>query len=174
MMPGLDGFEVCRRLRAEGDTTPVIFLTARDGADDLTAGLGGGGDDYVTKPFRLEEVVLRIQAVLRRSAGPQAEPSVYRYGDLVLDDDAHRVTRDSAVVELSPTEYKLLRYLMINRERVVSKQQILEHVWHYEHEGDASLVETYVSYLRKKLEVNGSRLVQTVRGVGYSLRAPHE
>jgi two-component system OmpR family response regulator len=170
MMPDLDGFEVCRRMREDNDHTPVIFLTARDSSDDLLSGFTKGGDDYITKPFSLEEVVARINAVLRRSGDPAAGSNVHTYADLAMDEDAHRVTRAGARVELSPTEFKLLRYLLMNAERVVSKSQILDHVWQYDFDGDAGSVETYISYLRKKVDRTEPKLIQTVRGVGYTLR----
>lgn len=170
----LDGFEVCRKLRAGGDLVPVVFLTARDDPADLRAGFTGGGDDYVTKPFSLEELVLRIEAVLRRSRADEAGPARLACGDLILDEDARRVWRDGAEVSLSPTEFRLLRYLMLNRGRVVSKAQILDHVWDYEFAGDPAAVETYVSYLRRKLDDREARLLRTARGFGYSLRAPDD
>ncbi len=172
MMPRLDGFEVCRRLRDAGVETPVIFLTARDLAEDKVAGLTGGGDDYVTKPFDLDELVARIDAVLKRTLNSTREgaPRRHEYDVLTLDEDAHRVWVSSKLVPLSPTEFRLLRYLIVNAERVVSKAQILAHVWGYEYEGDPGVVETYVFYLRRKLGPGGARLVQTVRGIGYSLR----
>ena len=169
MLPDLDGFEVCRRLRAEGSRTPVLFLTARDATEDKVRGLTIGGDDYVEKPFSLEELVARVQAVLRRAGLAQPDATL-RCADLELDDDAHRVVRAGNEVALSPTEYKLLRYLLVNQGRVVSKTQILDHVWEYDFGGDAGVVETYVSYLRRKLDQTEPRLIQTVRGVGYSLR----
>jgi two-component system OmpR family response regulator len=169
MLPDLDGFEVCRRLRAEGSRTPVLFLTARDATEDKVRGLTIGGDDYVEKPFSLEELVARVQAVLRRAGLAQPDATL-RCADLELDDDAHRVVRAGNEVALSPTEYKLLRYLLANQGRVVSKTQILDHVWEYDFGGDAGVVETYVSYLRRKLDQTEPRLIQTVRGVGYSLR----
>jgi two-component system OmpR family response regulator len=169
MLPDLDGFEVCRRLRAEGSRTPVLFLTARDATEDKVRGLTIGGDDYVEKPFSLEELVARVQAVLRRAGLAQPDATL-RCADLELDDDAHRVMRAGTEVALSPTEYKLLRYLLVNQGRVVSKTQILDHVWEYDFGGDAGVVETYVSYLRRKLDQTEPRLIQTVRGVGYSLR----
>lgn len=172
MMPDIDGFEVCRRMRSDGDLRPVIFLTARDTKDDMLSGFTKGGDDYITKPFSLEEVVARINAVLRRtnSAGVEAGASVHTYADLVMDDDAHRATRSGDPIELSPTEWKLLRYLLMNAERVLSKTQILDHVWQYDFGGDASSVETYISYLRKKVDHVDPKLIQTVRGVGYTIR----
>jgi two-component system OmpR family response regulator len=168
-LPGLDGFEVCRRMRDDGDATPVIFLTARDANEDKVSGFTKGGDDYVTKPFSLEELVARVRAVLRRSLA--SEPtSRLRYDDLELDEDTMRVTRGERQVKLSPTEFKLLRYLLLNRERVVSKSQILDHVWQYDFDGNASVVENYISYLRKKIDEGSPPLLHTVRGFGYVLR----
>ncbi len=171
-LPDLDGFEICRKLRAGGDQVPVVFLTARDDAADLRAGFTGGGDDYVTKPFSLEELVLRIEAVLRRGRNQEAEATRLTCGDIVLDESAYRVWRGDVEVALSPTEFRLLRYLMLNHDRVVSKSQILDHVWDYEFTGDPAAVETYISYLRRKLDDRGAGLIRTVRGVGYSLRTP--
>jgi two-component system OmpR family response regulator len=168
-LPDLDGFEICRKLRSAGDQVPVIFLTASDDPADLRAGFTGGGDDYLTKPFSLEELLLRIEAILRRSQDQRAEPSRLVCGDLVLDEDAHRVWRGDVEVGLSPTEFRLLRYLMLNRDRVVAKTQILDHVWDYEYGGEPSAVETYVSYLRRKLDDRDGRLIRTVRGFGYML-----
>ncbi len=170
-LPDVDGFEVCRRLRAGGDQVPVVFLTARDDPADLRAGFTGGGDDYITKPFSLEELVLRVEAVLRRG-GQRSEPARLVCGDVILDEDAHRVWRGDEEIALSPTEFRLLRYLMLNRDRVVSKTQILDHVWDYEYVGEPSAVETYVSYLRRKLDDRDARLIHTVRGFGYALRTP--
>jgi two-component system OmpR family response regulator len=169
MLPDLDGFEVCRRLRADGIRVPVLFLTARDGTEEKVRGLTLGGDDYVTKPFSLEEVVARVRAILRRANG-EAPTSVLRFSDLEMDEDAHVVRRRGVSVDLSPTEYKLLRYLLINAGRVVTRAQILDHVWEYDFGGEATVVETYVSYLRKKLDPLGDPLIKTVRGVGYALR----
>ncbi|HEY7065348.1 MAG TPA: response regulator transcription factor [Chloroflexota bacterium] len=171
-LPDIDGFEVCRRLRAAGRDVPIVFLTARDDAADLRAGFTGGGDDYVTKPFRLEELLLRVEAVLRRARGQPAGAARLVCGDLVLDEAACRVWRRAIEVALSPTEFRLLRYLLLNQGRVVSKAQILDHVWDYDFDGDASAVETYVSYLRRKLDDREARLIRTVRGFGYSLRLP--
>ena len=171
MLPDLDGFAVCQRLRSTGDRTPVLFLTARDSTEDKVKGLTLGGDDYLVKPFSLEELVARIQAVLRRT-GVETDSAVLSCGDLVLDDTAHLVTRAGAEVALSPTEYNLLRYLLTNQGRVVSKSQILDHVWQYDFGGDGGVVETYIGYLRKKLDQVEPRLIHTVRGVGYSLRLP--
>jgi two-component system OmpR family response regulator len=180
MLPDMDGFAVTRRLREKGQHVPVVFLTARDDTQDKVTGLTVGGDDYVTKPFSLEEVVARIRAVLRRTQ-PDADlsSSVLTYADLELDEDSHEVTRGGRVVELSPTEFKLLRYLMLNPGRVLSKTQILDHVWQYEWGGDANIVESYISYLRRKVDnVNApdgtpvTPLIHTKRGVGYMLRQP--
>jgi two-component system OmpR family response regulator len=172
-LPGVDGFEVCRRLRTEGDQTPVIFLTARDAAEDRVSGFTRGGDDYVTKPFSLEELVARVRAVLRRTGTAPAGAGVggrLRYADLELDEDTMRVTRSGEPVHLSPTEFKVLRYLMVNRERVVSKGQILDQVWDYDFAGNAGVVENYICYLRKKVDVVEPPLIHTVRGFGYVLR----
>jgi two-component system, OmpR family, response regulator len=169
MMPDVDGFAVLRRLRAARDMTPVLFLTARDGTEDLVHGLTLGADDYVKKPFSLEEVVARVRTILRRS-GADAGSRVQRFEDLELDDDAHLVRRAGTIVDLSPTEYKLLRYLMLNAGRVLSRSQILDHVWEYDWDGEATVVETYISYLRKKLDPLGPPLIKTVRGIGYAMR----
>ncbi len=171
MLPDLDGFDVCKRLRSSGDRTPVLFLTARDATEDKVRGLTLGGDDYLVKPFSLEELVARITAVLRRAGlDPTAED--LRCGDLVMDDDAHLVTKGGQEVSLSPTEYNLLRYLLLNKGRVMSKAQILDHVWDYDFGGDGGVVETYIGYLRRKLDTSTPRLIQTIRGVGYTLRSP--
>jgi two-component system, OmpR family, response regulator len=170
MLPELDGFEVLRRLRAEGIDTPVLFLTARDSEDETVRGLTLGGDDYVTKPFSLEVVLARVQALLRR-AGKHQRGSRLRVGDLEMDDDAHLVRRAGEVIDLSPTEYNLLRFLLTNAGRVVSKAQILDQVWEYDFGGNAAVVETYISYLRKKVDRVGPPLIHTVRGVGYALRS---
>lgn len=174
MMPGLDGFEVARRLRASGDQVPVLFLTAKDATEDRVQGLTIGGDDYVTKPFSLEEVVARIRAVLRRTRGRSGSGAANRFefADVVLDDDTHEVWKAGEPVELSPTEFNLLRYLLQNPGRVLSKRQILEHVWTYDFGGDGNVVESYVSYLRRKVDTSEPRLLHTVRGVGYVLRQP--
>lgn len=168
MMPDLDGFEVCRRLRADGVHTPVLFLTARDGTEDRVRGLAIG-DDYLVKPFSLEELVARIQAVLRR-AGLARSGAVLECADIRLDDDAHRVTRNGREIALSPTEYNLLRFLLANAGRVLSKAQILDHVWQYDFGGNAGIVETYVGYLRRKVDDVQPHLIKTIRGVGYTLR----
>jgi two-component system OmpR family response regulator len=169
MLPDLDGFEVCRRLRNDGVRTPVLFLTARDAVDDKVRGLTLGGDDYLAKPFSLEELVARIGAVLRRS-GLARVGAVMTCADLEMDDDAHVVRRAGAEVSLSPTEYNLLHFLLANQGRVLSKPQILDHVWQYDFGGDGGVVETYIGYLRKKVDVVDPRLIQTVRGFGYALR----
>lgn len=171
-MPGMDGFEVCRRMRSDGDQTPVVFLTARDAEEDRLSGFTQGGDDYLTKPFSLEELVARVRAVLRRTTPSETEQKpVLAYADLVIDEEGHRVTRADQPIHLSPNEFKLLRYLLLNPERVLSKSQILDHVWQYDFDGDAGVVETYISYLRKKVDTQGLRpLIHTVRGFGYVLR----
>lgn len=171
MLPDLDGFEVIRRVRGAGLHTPVVFLTARDGTEDKIRGLTLGGDDYVTKPFSLEELAARIRAVLRRTAG-EREPSRLSFADLELDEETHEVMRGGTTIALSPTEFKLLRYLMLNAGRVLSKAQILDQVWNYDFRGDDSIVESYISYLRRKVDVTEPRLIHTLRGVGYVLRLP--
>jgi two-component system OmpR family response regulator len=176
-LPDIDGFEICRRLRAGGSRTPVVFLTARDDRDDLRTGFTRGGDDYLTKPFSLEELDLRVRAILRRTGtaaagGPDGGEERLRCADLEVDVAAHRVWRAGEEVELSATEFRLLRYLLVNQGRVVSKAQILDHVWQYDFGGDGSIVETYISYLRRKLDHAEPRLIRTVRGVGYSIREP--
>jgi two-component system, OmpR family, response regulator len=171
-LPGLDGFAITRKLREAGDTVPVIFLTARDDPADLREGFTGGGDDYLTKPFSLEELVLRVEAVLRRGRGRVAERSQLAVGNLVMDDDAHRVWQNGRELELTPTEYRLLRFLMRNSGRALSRTQIIEHVWDDGYAIEPTGVETYVSYLRRKLDDREGQLIRTVRGVGYSLRAP--
>ena len=174
MLPDLDGLEVTRRLRADGINVPVLFLTARDSVEDKVAGLTVGGDDYVTKPFSLAEVVARARAILRRTHGNGEGDGDgrLRFADVVLDEDTREVWRANEPIKLTATEFNLLRFFMLNPRRVLSKMQILDHVWHYDFGGDASVVETYVSYLRKKLERNGPPLIHTVRLVGYSLRQP--
>jgi two-component system OmpR family response regulator len=170
MLPDLDGFEVCRRLRADGARTPVLFLTARDATEDKVRGLTLGGDDYLVKPFSLDELVARVHAVLRRAGLTKDDGTVLSCSDLELDDDAHRVTKAGEPVSLSPTEYNLLRYLLVNQGRVLSKAQILDHVWQYDFGGDGGVVETYIGYLRKKVDTTEPRLIHTIRGVGYTLR----
>ena len=171
MLPDIDGFEVCRRLRADRDFVPVIFLTARDAEEDRVAGFIRGGDDYVTKPFSLEELTLRIGALLRRTKQSDRRTTRLRYRGIEMDEDRHQVWRDGGEVRLSPTEFRLLRYLLLNAERVLSKQQILDHVWQYDFNGDDNVVETYISYLRRKLDSEHDKLIRTVRGFGYTLRA---
>lgn len=175
MMPGIDGFEVVRRMRANRQHVPVLFLTARDATEDKIAGLTLGGDDYITKPFSLEEVIARIRAVLRRAPTDARKVTpVLRYGDIELDDESHEVIKAGQPVTLSPTEYKLLRYFLQNPQRVLSKAQILDHVWHYDFDGDGNVVESYVSYLRRKVDTTEPRLLHTIRSVGYVLRLPRE
>ena len=171
MLPDLDGFEVCRRMRADGSRTPVVFLTAKDATEDKVRGLTLGGDDYLVKPFSLDELVARINAVLRR-VGVSTSDSVYRCADLEMDDDAHRVTRAGEEIALSPTEYNLLRYLLINTGRVLSKSQILDHVWQFDFNGDGGIVETYIGYLRRKMDRGETKLIHTIRSVGYTIREP--
>jgi two-component system OmpR family response regulator len=173
MLPDMDGFAVTRRLRDLGRELPILFLTARDSLDDKVTGLTVGGDDYVTKPFSLEEVVARIRAVLRRTQDGEPEDDMtLQVADLELDEDSHEVRRGGKVIEVSPTEFKLLRYLMVNSGRVLSKAQILDHVWDYDFRGEMGIVESYISYLRRKIDRDGEPLIHTKRGVGYVLRAP--
>jgi len=174
MLPDLDGFEVQRRLADRGRRIPVLFLTARDATEDKVRGLTIGGDDYVTKPFSLEELIARIRAVLRRAGHGEESAGRLRFEDLEMDEDTHEVWRAGGLVELTPTEFNLLRFMLVNPRRVLSKEQILDHVWHYDFGGDASIVETYISYLRKKVDVTDPHLIHTVRGVGYALRLPKE
>jgi len=176
MMPDMDGFEVCRRLRAAGDEVPVIFLTARDTSSDTVTGLAIGGDDYVTKPFSVEALVARVRAVLRRASrtstadGARGDGAPLRVADLELDEDRWTVRRAGVPVELSPTEFRLLAYLMRHEGRVLTRTQLLESVWGWDYAGESQIVETYVSYLRRKLDPLGPQLIHTQRGVGYSLR----
>lgn len=172
MMPGMDGFGLLRRLRADGVDAPVLFLTARDDVQDKVAGLTLGADDYVTKPFSLEEVVARLRVILRRAGGsaPERERSRIRFADIELDDDTHEVFKAGEPVALSPTEFTLLRYFMVNAGTVLSKPRILDHVWRYDFGGEVGVVETYVSYLRKKVDTGPRRLIHTLRGVGYVMR----
>ena len=177
MLPDMDGFTITRRLRERDQHMPVLFLTARDSVDDKVKGLTVGGDDYVTKPFSLEEVVARIRAILRRShAEDQAdEDRVLTFEDLTLNEDTYEVSRAGRVIEVSPTEFNLLRYLMQNPHRVLSKAQILDHVWDYDFRGEMGIVESYISYLRRKIDTEGlPPLIHTKRGVGYVLRLPPE
>jgi two-component system OmpR family response regulator len=174
MLPDSDGFKVCRQLRSEGLNIGVLFLTAKDGMEDKVAGLTIGGDDYMSKPFSLEELVARLRALLRRIgvAEINTDDEKIRFADLELNEATHEVRRGGVLVEMSPTEFQLLRYLLINADRVVSKSQILDHVWQYDFRGDAGIVETYISYLRKKIDIFDPPLIHTVRGVGYRLRLP--
>jgi two-component system OmpR family response regulator len=172
MLPDMDGFTVTRKLRDSGRALPIVFVTARDSLEDKIKGLTVGGDDYVTKPFSLEEVVARIRAVLRRTRGEISDEATLRFHDLELDEDSHEVRRNRRVIEVSPTEFKLLRYLMLNPNRVLSKAQILDHVWDYDFRGQSGIVESYISYLRRKVDVEEPALIQTKRGVGYVLRLP--
>ena len=175
MLPDVDGFVVLRRLRDARDRLPVLFLTARDANDDKVTGLTLGGDDYVTKPFSLEEVVARIRAVLRRTrADGEGDAQRLTVADLTLDEESHQVWRGDREVQLSPTEFNLLRYLMLNAGRVLSKAQIIDHVWSYDFDGDTNIVESYISYLRRKLDDGAEPLIHTVRAVGYVLRPPHD
>ncbi len=172
MLPDLEGTEVCRRLRAAGNGTPVLFLTARDASEDKLAGLALG-DDYVTKPFSIDELVARIRAILRRTIGDGSDvDGRIRFSDLVMDEETYEVWRAGEAIELTATEFNLLRYLMINARRVLSKSEILNAVWDYDFEGDPNIVETYISYLRKKIDRFDPPLVHTIRRVGYSLREP--
>ena len=176
MLPDQDGFEVCRQIRNEGVNVGVLFLTAKDGMGDKVAGLTIGGDDYMTKPFSLEELVARLRALLRRIGVVEIDhdDEKIRFADLELDEATHEVRRAGNLLDLSPTEFLLTRYLLINSDRVVSKAQILDHVWEYDFRGDAGIVETYISYLRKKIDIYEPPLIHTVRGVGYRLRVPSE
>jgi two-component system, OmpR family, response regulator len=173
MLPDLDGVEVGRRLRANGYETAVLFLTAKDATEDKVEALKAGGDDYVTKPFSLAEIVARAQAILRRTTG-RAELTVLRFADVVLDEARHEVTRAGSSITLTATEFELLRFFMLNPRRVLSKGQILQNVWRYDFGGNWNVVETYVSYLRKKLDAVGPPLIRTVRQAGYMLEAPKE
>ena len=176
MMPGMDGFELLAKLRTEGLDGPVLYLTAKDSVDQRIHGLTIGADDYVTKPFSLEEVITRLRVILRRGRGVDEEESgaSMTYADLTLNDDTHEVTKAGEIVELSPTEFNLLRYLMLNAEVVVSKAKILDNVWHYDFGGDGNVVESYISYLRRKVDTGDVQLIHTVRGVGYVLRTPRQ
>jgi two-component system OmpR family response regulator len=172
MLPDFDGFEVARRLGDRRKEVPIVFLSARDTTDDKVRGLTTGGDDYVTKPFSLEELIARIRNVLRRSGNGDAPSSVLEFDDLELDEDTREVKRGGEYVDLTATEYRLLRFLMLNPRRVLTRSQILDSVWAYDFNGDARVLETYISYLRKKLDPLGPPLIETVRGVGYALRTP--
>ena len=172
MLPDLDGFGVLKRIRADGQPVSVVFLTARDATEDKINGLTLGGDDYVTKPFSVEELIARVRAVLRRTSGAGVDSGRLTFADLEMNEDTREVWRGEEPIELTATEFKLLRYLMLNARRVLSKAQILDHVWQYDFGGDANVVETYISYLRKKVDRVEPRLIHTVRGVGYTLRVP--
>jgi len=172
MLPDIDGFEVSKRLEATGLDTPILFLTARDSLEDKASGFAAGADDYLTKPFSLAELVMRVHAILRRSGRAAGESSVLRFADLELDVDGHQLRRSGTPIDLTATEFAVLRYFMTNPGIVLSKSQILEHVWHYDFDGDSNICETYVSYLRKKLNEYGPPLIHTVRLVGYVLREP--
>jgi two-component system OmpR family response regulator len=171
MLGDIDGFEVARRVRASGNDAPIIFLTARDTTEDKIRGLSIGGDDYVTKPFSVEELVARVRAILRR-AGTRADQGRLTFDDLELDEETREVFRGDEPIDLTDTEFRLLRYLMLNPRRALTRAQILDHVWQYDFGGDGRVLETYVSYLRKKVDRDRTPLIHTIRGVGYSLRAP--
>jgi len=170
MLPDIDGFEVARRLASARTDVPIIFLTARDSTEDVVHGLTLGGDDYVTKPFSLEELVARIRTILRRSGLAEETSSKLTFGDLELDEDTHEVERAGRPIDLTATEFRLLRYLMLNPRRVLTRSQLLDHVWNYDFGGDARVLETYISYLRKKIDADREPLIHTVRGVGYVLK----
>jgi two-component system OmpR family response regulator len=172
MLPDIDGLEVLKRLNAAGHKVPIIFLTAKDATEDKVHGLTVGGDDYVTKPFSVEELVARVRAVLRRNGVDSAADPKLSFADLELDEDAHEVRRAGTPIDMTPTEYRLLRYLLINAGRVLTRSQILDHVWQYDFGGDGTVLETYISYLRRKIDRFDPPLIQTVRGVGYVLRPP--
>jgi len=172
MLPDISGFDLARQLRAQGCRSPVLFLTARDGTDDKVTGLLIGGDDYVTKPFSVAEVIARVHALLRRTQEGASEEDTLTYADLQMDDETHQVRRAGRLIELSPTEYRLLRYLLLNAGRVVSKAQILDRVWQYDFGGEAAVVEKFMSNLRRKVDASDPPLLETVRGFGYVLRTP--
>ena len=172
MLPDLDGLEITRRLRSDGVRAPVLFLTARDSLEDKVAGLTVGGDDYVTKPFALAEIIARVRALLRRSGVDAQDQGLLYFADLEMDEGAHEVRRSGTRIQLTATEFNLLRFFLRNPRQVLSKSQILDNVWHYDFGGEANVVETYVSYLRKKLERHGPPLIHTIRLVGYALREP--
>lgn len=172
MLPDMNGFSITKKLRSMDVNTPVLFLTARDETQDKITGLTVGGDDYVTKPFSLDEILARLQAILRRSSAQELQASVIKVGELEINEDAHEVLVNGSMVDLSPTEYQLLRYLAVNANRVLTKAQILDHVWEYDFNGEMGIVESYVSYLRKKLDpVSSKQLITTKRGVGYMIKA---
>ncbi len=172
MLPDMEGFDVAERLGAQRAGVPIVFLTARDATADKVRGLSGGGDDYMTKPFSLEELVARIRTILRRTGQAAPESGRLVFEDLELDEESHEVMRAGRPIELTATEYRLLRYLMLNPRRVMTRAQLLDHVWNYDFGGDGRVLETYISYLRKKLDAHGPSLIRTVRGVGYALQAP--
>ena len=172
MLGDMEGFDVAARLGAQRAGVPIIFLTARDATEDKVRGLSGGGDDYMTKPFSLEELVARIRTILRRTGQATPESGRLIFEDLELDEESREVTRAGEPIELTATEYRLLRYLMLNPRRVLTRAQLLDHVWNYDFGGDGRVLETYISYLRKKLDAHGPSLIRTVRGVGYALQAP--
>jgi two-component system OmpR family response regulator len=174
MLPDMEGFDVARRLTAEHAGVPILFLTARDATEDKIRGLTMGGDDYVTKPFSLEELIARLRNILRRTGAAEASSSRLTFADLELDDDTREVSRGGRPIELTATEYRLLRYLMLNPRRVMTRAQLLDHVWSYDFGGDGRVLETYISYLRKKVDADGPPLIHTVRGVGYALRLPKD
>ncbi|MFI7637352.1 response regulator transcription factor [Nonomuraea sp. NPDC049400] len=174
MLPDVLGTEVCRRIRAAGAEVPVVFLTARDATEDKIGGLTAGGDDYVTKPFSLEELIARIRTVLRRTRRAQPHTGRLSFQDLVIDEDAYEVRRDGTLLDLTPTEFKLLRFLVANAGRVMTKRQILDHVWEYDFGGNDGVVQTYISYLRRKVDAVDPPLIHTVPRVGYILRLPRE
>jgi two-component system OmpR family response regulator len=172
MLPDMEGFDVAERLGAQRAHVPIIFLTARDATEDKIRGLTTGGDDYVTKPFSLEELVARIRTILRRTGAAAPDSGRLVFEDLELDEETHEVVRAGSYIDLTATEFRLLRYLMLNPRRVMTRAQLLDHVWDYDFGGDGRVLETYISYLRKKLDAHGPSLIQTVRGVGYALRPP--
>jgi two-component system OmpR family response regulator len=172
MLPDMEGFEVARRLSAEHADVPIVFLSARDATADKVRGLTTGGDDYVTKPFSLEELIARLRIILRRTGAFAEGSGRLRFADLELDEDTFEVSRSGRMIKLTATEFRLLRYLMLNPRRVLTRGQLLDHVWSYDFGGDARVLETYISYLRKKIDADGPPLLHTVRGVGYSLRLP--
>jgi len=174
MLPDIEGFEVARRLAAEHAEVPILFLSARDATADKVRGLTAGGDDYVTKPFSLEELIARLRIILRRTGVVKESSGRLQFADLELDEETMEVTRAGRTIELTATEFRLLRYLMLNPRRVLSRAQLLDHVWSYDFAGDARVLETYISYLRKKVDTDGPPLVHTVRGVGYVLRLPRQ
>jgi len=172
MLPDMNGLEITRELRERGSAIPILFLTARDSMEDKILGLGVGGDDYVTKPFALVEIVARINAILRRVANLEMDVDIFRFADLEMNDSAHELRRSGNAIELTATEYSILRYFMLNPRRILSKTQILNHVWHYDFGGESNIVETHISTLRKKLDAYGPPLIHTKRLVGYILNKP--